>query len=152
MQPARASAIAAVVFASVGLLGAAAALTYAHEDTSQHSTQGAATAAAHKDKHQDKHKDKAEHGAKANAENGDDASAAGRAHAEAMKAWARCVSEAASGPNANNAPVPPKTACGDKPAAPGLAKQGGRARSDSPGKSGQHKGPKAHDDSGSDAD
>jgi hypothetical protein len=146
MQPARASAIAAVVFASVGLLGAAAALTYAHHDT----TQGRTTAAAHKDKHPEK----AEHDGKRNGEkgNGDDASAAGRAHADAMKAWVRCVADAASGPKADNAPVPPKSACGDKPAAPGLAKHGGRAKSDSPGKSGQHKVPKAHGNPGSDAD
>jgi hypothetical protein len=50
------------------------------------------------------------------------ASAAGRAHAEAMKVWARCVADAASGPKAAGAPVPPKLACGDKPMGPGRAK------------------------------
>ena len=144
MQPARASAIAAVVFASVGLLGAAAALTYAHQDT----TQGRTTAAAHKDKQQDKHQDKAEHDGKRNGEkgNGDDAPGAGRAHAEAMKAWATCVAAAASGPKAENAPVPPKAACGAKPAPPGRAKHD---RDGSPGNNGHATKPKAHGHSGS---
>lgn len=51
-----------------------------------------------------------------------EASTAGRAHAEAMKEWARCVAEAASGPKAEDAPRPPKLACGDKPMGPGKAK------------------------------
>lgn len=140
MQPARASAIAAVVFASVGLLGAAAALTYASQDSSQHGS----SVAAHGNKHEDKAKD---HG-KGHDDKGssDEASAAGRAHADAMKAWARCVAEAASGPKAENAPVPPKTACGDKPMAPGRAKHGEHADS---GKSGDHKKPKTHGPSAS---
>lgn len=50
------------------------------------------------------------------------ASAAGRAHAEAMKVWARCVADAASGPKSADAPVPPKLACGDKPMGPGRAR------------------------------
>jgi hypothetical protein len=50
------------------------------------------------------------------------ASAAGRAHAEAMKVWAHCVAEAASGPKTAGAPVPPKLACGDKPMGPGRAR------------------------------
>lgn len=50
------------------------------------------------------------------------ASAPGRAHAEAMQAWAHCVGEAASGPKTDGQPMPPKTACGDKPVSPGRAK------------------------------
>jgi hypothetical protein len=50
------------------------------------------------------------------------ASAAGRAHAEAMKVWARCVADAASGPKDAAAPVPPKLACGEKPMGPGRAR------------------------------
>lgn len=50
------------------------------------------------------------------------ASAPGRAHAEAMQAWAHCVGEAASGPKTEGQPRPPKTACGDKPVSPGRAK------------------------------
>jgi hypothetical protein len=50
------------------------------------------------------------------------ASAAGRAHAEAMRAWAQCVAEAASGPKTVGAPVPPKLACGEKPMGPGRAR------------------------------
>lgn len=139
MQPARASAIAAVVFASVGLLGGAAALTYASQDTSQDAT----TAAAHGNKDKAKDHDKGSKG------DGADSSAAGRAHADAMKAWARCVAEAASGPKADDATMPPKTACGDKPVPPGRAKHGDSADSDSPGKSGDHKKPKTHGHSGS---
>ncbi|RNM17467.1 hypothetical protein [Nocardioides pocheonensis] len=50
------------------------------------------------------------------------ASAAGRAHAQAMQAWAHCVAQAASGPKAAGAPRPPKLACGEKPLGPGRAK------------------------------
>src|SRR4051794_35589272 len=49
------------------------------------------------------------------------ASAAGRAHAAAMKAWAHCVSEAASGPKTGDRTGPPKAACGAKPVGPGRA-------------------------------
>jgi hypothetical protein len=50
-----------------------------------------------------------------------------------MRAWARCVAAAASGPKAENAPVPLKTSCGDKPAPPGWVKHGWDG---SPGNSG----------------
>jgi hypothetical protein len=50
------------------------------------------------------------------------ASAAGRAHAAAMQAWAHCVGEAASGPKTPGQQRPPKLACGDKPLAPGQVK------------------------------
>jgi hypothetical protein len=145
MQPARASAVAAVVFASVGLLGGAAALTYAGHDTSQ----GASTAAAHghhQDKHEGTQQDKQDKQDKADRRGGDDASAAGRAHADAMKAWARCVAAAASGPKAADASTPPKTACGDKPTPPGRAKHA--ADSGGPGTSGHHQRPKTHGHSG----
>jgi hypothetical protein len=69
-----------------------------------------------------------------------EASAPGRAHAEAMKAWAHCVADAASGPKVEGAPIPPKLACGDKPTAPGRAKHapdGDTAAA--PGKSGDHR-------------
>lgn len=68
----------------------------------------------------------------------DEASAPGRAHAEAMKAWAHCVAEAASGPKASDAPTPPKQACGDKPMGPGRAKHASDSSDDSPGHSGDH--------------
>lgn len=69
-----------------------------------------------------------------------DASAAGQAHAEAMKEWARCVAEAASGPKAQDAPRPPKLACGEKPMGPGKAKHlAGVDDADAPGKSGEKK-------------
>jgi hypothetical protein len=67
-----------------------------------------------------------------------EASAPGRAHAEAMKKWARCVAEAASGPKTEGAPVPPKEACGDKPVSPGRAKHSATPP-ESPGRSGDHR-------------
>jgi hypothetical protein len=141
MQPARASAIAAVVFTSVGLVGAAAALTYAHQDIGQGPS---TTAVAHKDK------SKPDHGDKGHSDQGHgaDASAAGRAHADAMKAWARCVANAASGPKAEGAAVPPKTACDDKPVAPGRAKHDDQGNGEAHGKSGDHGKPDAHGKSG----
>jgi cytoskeletal protein RodZ len=56
---------------------------------------------------------------------GDDStgSALGLAHAAAMKVWAQCVADAASGPKADGQPMPPKTACGVKPLGPGQIKQ-----------------------------
>ena len=55
-------------------------------------------------------------------ERADDASGPGRAHAEAMKAWAHCVAEAASGEKSGEHTGPPKDACGDKPMGPGRAR------------------------------
>jgi hypothetical protein len=55
-------------------------------------------------------------------ESADDASGPGRAHAEAMKAWAHCVAEAASGQKSGEHSGPPKDACGDKPMGPGRAR------------------------------
>lgn len=71
-------------------------------------------------------------------EHANEASAPGRAHAEAMKAWAHCVAEAASGPKTSSTPIPPKQACGDKPMAPGRADHAERS-DESPGKSGDHR-------------
>lgn len=69
-----------------------------------------------------------------------ESSAAGRAHAAAMKEWARCVADAASGPKAESAPRPPKLACDDKPMGPGRAKHlAGATDTDAPGKSGEKK-------------
>jgi len=162
MQPARASALAAAVFASVGVLGGAAALTYAHQDSTAQPTAAAAHQHKKTDPHQhkkpdkkpDKQRDKAGHDSGRNGAKGnrDEASAAGRAHADAMKAWAHCVAQAAAGPKAGDSRVPPKSACGDKPAAPGQAKHGDQAKSESPGRSGHHKVPTAPDDNGSAAD
>lgn len=67
-----------------------------------------------------------------------EASAPGRAHAEAMKAWAQCVGEAASGPKTEGAPVPPKLSCGDKPVGPGRAKHAPAAGPAQHGSSGAH--------------
>jgi hypothetical protein len=86
---------------------------------------------------------------KSGQERADEASAAGRAHAEAMKEWARCVAEAAAGPKADGDTTPPKEACGDKPIGPGRAKNGsggpgapsltpGHGKDHSRGRSGAH--------------
>lgn len=64
------------------------------------------------------------------------ASAAGRAHAQAMQAWAHCVAQVASGPKAAGAPRPPKLACGEKPMGPGRAKH--LASGTVPGHRGHH--------------
>jgi hypothetical protein len=72
------------------------------------------------------------------------ASTAGRDHAAAMKAWARCVAEAASGPKTAGSPRPPKLACGEKPMGPGRAKHLA-AGGVTPGSSGH---PKTHGKSG----
>jgi hypothetical protein len=68
----------------------------------------------------------------------DEASAPGRAHADAMKEWARCVAEAASGPKTSTSPTPPKEACGDKPTGPGRAKHADGS-DESHGHSGEHR-------------
>lgn len=47
------------------------------------------------------------------------ASMLGPAHAAAMKIWAHCVADVASGPKTVGQPMPPKTACGTKPLGPG---------------------------------
>ena len=70
------------------------------------------------------------------------ASTAGRDHAAAMKAWARCVAQAASGPKAPGSPRPPKLACGEKPMGPGRAKHLAASGGAAPGHSGQQ--PKTH--------
>lgn len=54
----------------------------------------------------------------------DDPSAAGRAHAQAMKEWTRCVADAASGPKPAGQVGPPKAQCDEKPLGPGRAKHG----------------------------
>lgn len=52
-----------------------------------------------------------------------DSAALGQAHAAAMQAWAQCVGDAASGQKTMTSQTPPKLACGEKPTAPGVAKQ-----------------------------
>jgi hypothetical protein len=76
-------------------------------------------------------------------EHADEASAPGRAHADAMKAWAHCVADAASGPKAEGSPIPPKDACGDKPVSPGRAKHAPASEA-SPGRSGGHRSDHGH--------
>ena len=122
MQVSRTTALAALVFVAVAAPVGAFAL--AGDDsgpgTSQHATH---PGKARHDKDKDKDKDKAEHKERAKgSDHADDASGAGRAHAEAMKKWARCVAEAASGAKSGDQTGPPKDQCGDKPMPPGLAR------------------------------
>ena len=79
-------------------------------------------------------------------EQADEASGPGREHAEAMKEWARCVAEAASGPKTETSPIPPKEACDDKPMGPGRAKHAPAddAAPGAPGKSGDHRSDRGH--------
>lgn len=86
--------------------------------TSRHAAQ-----ADHDKQHKTGKPDKADDQAEdQGTEHADEHAAAGQAHADAMKAWAHCVADAASGPKTGEHTGPPKIACGDKPMAPGLAK------------------------------
>lgn len=131
MKPTRGMTLAALVLVAVVAPFAAYAVSAGDDDSGSpgHS------AAAHAGKKTDK-----AHGPEhsTGSERADEASGPGRAHAQAMKAWAHCVADAASGPKASDSPTPPKEACGDKPMAPGRAKHAG-ASGDSPGRSGDHK-------------
>jgi hypothetical protein len=117
MKLTRTTALAALLF--VALAAPAAAFARADDDPGT----------AHHAKHDKAERDKAAKGDKASKPDhatgevrADEASAPGRAHAEAMKAWAQCVGEAASGPKAEEQSGPPKVACGDKPMGPGRAR------------------------------
>jgi hypothetical protein len=119
MKLSRPVALAALVFVAVAAPVGAFALSGddGNAGSAHHSAHAAGSDKA----------DKAGHGAAKQdhgpgREHADEASAAGRAHAEAMKTWARCVAAAASGPKTGEHAAPPKDACGDKPMAPGLAK------------------------------
>ena len=136
MKPTRGMTLAALVLVAVVAPFTAYAVSAGNDDGGSpgHS-------AAHAGKKADK-ADKA-HGPEhsTGSDHADEASAPGRAHADAMKAWARCVAEAASGPKASDSTTPPKEACGDKPMAPGRAKHAGASgdSDESPGRSGDHK-------------
>lgn len=116
MTPARGSVLAGLVLVALAAPAAVFAVASADDDGDR-----PAPATAHSTKHG--HHDKsAGPEDTTGSEHADDASAVGRAHAAAMKAWARCVAEAASGPKAGERTGPPKDACGDKPVGPGRAK------------------------------
>ena len=116
MKLTRTTALAALLF--VALAAPAAAFALADDDP------GTAHHAKHdKSGHEKAKGDKAPKSEHATGEDrADEASAPGRAHAEAMKAWAQCVGEAASGQKTEEQSGPPKDACGDKPVSPGRAK------------------------------
>jgi hypothetical protein len=135
MRPTRGATLAGLVFIAVAAPVAAFALA---DDTDAPSRPS--PAAAH-----DKADQKSEHST--GTEHADEASAPGRAHAEAMKAWAQCVAEAASGQKSGERTGPPKEACDDKPLGPGRAQHSDEgAESTAPGKSEEHK-PKTHGNS-----
>ena len=116
MKLTRTTALAALLL--VALAAPAAAFAFAGDNSGT----------THRVGHDDAKHDKAKHDKAAKSEHAtgeeraDEASAPGRAHAEAMKAWAQCVGEAASGPKTEEQSGPPKDACGDKPVGPGRAK------------------------------
>jgi hypothetical protein len=129
MKPTRATVLAGLVLVA----GAAPVTAYAvaggsNDAGSSHSSVG----------HQKVHDQAAKPDHATGQDRADEASAPGQAHAEAMKAWAHCVADAASGPKTGERTGPPKDACGDKPVGPGRAKH---ADDDAkPGKSGEPHG------------
>ena len=132
MKPSRGSALAALVLVAIAAPVTAYAVAGDDGDDSGRPA-GHGSAKTH---------DKPDGAAHATGkERADEASAAGRAHAEAMKAWARCVADAASGAKADDAARPPKLTCGDKPVPPGRAKH---ATDAAPGRSGDHRPPSGH--------
>ena len=137
----RTAALAALVLVAAAAPAGAYVLSDA-ADTPGGSHASPHAGKAHHDKQHAEGADSDEAGGDDSGEHADDASAAGRAHAEAMKAWAHCVAAAASGPMAGERCGPPKDACGEKPMPPGLA-QHQRAHTGpfAPGKGGaQEKG------------
>ena len=122
MKPVRAAAVTGLVLAVFALPVTAYALAGTDDDpgtppATAHTKHPKATAPA--DPAETEESDEA---GDAGTEGPDAHSAAGRAHAEAMKTWARCVAESASGPKTGIRTGPPKLACGDKPMGPGRAK------------------------------
>ena len=140
MQPARAATLAGLVLAAFALPVTA----YALDGTDDTGTPAAPPSHSKKPKPTEPAKTAAPDDDAT--EDGDDPSAAGRAHADAMKAWAHCVAEAASGPKAEGSPRPPKLACGDKPVGPGRAKHlaGAAEGATPPGPGHPHGKSKAH--------
>jgi hypothetical protein len=124
MKLTRTTALAALLFVAVAAPAGAFALAGDDGDsgTSHHATHH--EEAKHDKAAKPKHTTGEEHA--------DEASAPGRAHAEAMKAWAHCVADAASGPKTGEHTGPPKDACGDKPVGPGRAKHESAAPSHGP--------------------
>jgi hypothetical protein len=101
----------------------------------------ASRSSEHSAKAQHDKSEKAEHDEAGEDGLGDEKSAPGRLHAQEMKDWVDCVAEAASGPKDDERTGPPKDACDDKPAPPGLEKrEAARGDASAPGKSGEHRG------------
>ena len=128
MKPTRGTTLAALVLVAVVAPFTAYAVSAGDDDGQP---------PGHSAGHAGKKADKLDHAT--GRERADEASTPGRTHAEAMKAWAHCVAEAASGPKASDSPNPPKEACGDKPVGPGRAKHALDHSDENPGHSGDHK-------------
>jgi hypothetical protein len=128
MKPSRGTTLAALVLVAVAAPLTAYAVSAGQDDTRPpghavgHDKHGDKADKGHKPEKADKDKNKADHST--GRAQGDEASAPGRAHADAMKEWARCVADAASGQKAGASTTPPKEVCGDKPIPPGRAKHG----------------------------
>lgn len=137
MRPSRGTTLAALVLVAVAAPFTAYAVSAGNDDPRPGNAHGNAHGHAHGHAFgHAKHGDKPGHAT--GRDRADEASAPGRAHADAMKAWARCVAEAASGPKTGDSPTPPKEACGEKPVAPGRAKHAAPS-DDGPGRSGEHR-------------
>lgn len=135
----RAGTLAALVLAALAAPVTAVALASGPGGPSPHPSSPASTHAAEpEDDASDAPEPKDQETGTPNAH-----SAAGRAHAAAMKAWAHCVADAASGPKSTDQKMPPKLACGEKPLGPGRAKHQA-AGSTSPGHSGDHPRGRGH--------
>jgi hypothetical protein len=134
LKPSRATGLAALLFVAVTAPAAAFALSGDSDESDGSRTPPAAAGHSAKAKSDESAKHE-----QSGPEQSDEASAAGRAHAEAMKKWAHCVAEAASGPKTGDYTGPPKDACDEKPVGPGREKHDDAGAS-TPGKSGEHHG------------
>ncbi len=139
MLSSRGSVLAGLVFVAIAAPVAAYAVSADDPDPAPSSSSHGHPGTSHKPAKADDSDDSEDSdGQSTGTEHPAEASGPGRAHAEAMKAWAHCVADAASGPKVEGSPIPPKEACGDKPVAPGRAKHADDKSK--PGKSGEPHG------------
>ena len=129
MKPTRSTTLAALVFVALAVPVTAYAVSAGADDPTPPEPAAA---------HATEKPDPPEAPETTGTEHAAQASAPGRAHAEAMKAWAYCVGEAASGPKAEGAPVPPKLSCRNKPVGPGRAKHAPAAAQSEHGSRAEH--------------
>lgn len=140
MRPTRGASLAALVLVAVAAPVAAFSLAGDADDAGTPSPSAVSPGNSDHAKAKGKPSESTEPESEDGSGQAAESSAAGRAHAAAMKEWARCVADAASGPKAPDAPRPPKLACGEKPMGPGKAKHlEGADDTDAPGNSGEKK-------------